>query len=120
MGKTSYSSIQRQRGLTFFGMLLVGALVGIAFIIGAKTVPALTEYQAITKAVNKASKEESVSEIQRSFNASQAIDDFSSLKAEDLDITKENNRVKVRFAYDKEIVLYGPVSLLIHFKGESK
>lgn len=120
MKKVSVVSVQRQRGITFLGMLFVGALIGIAIIIAAKTVPALTEYQAITKAVNKASKEETIAEIQRSFNAAQAIDDFTAIEGKDLDISKENNRVKIRFAYDKEVVLYGPVSLLFHFKGESQ
>jgi len=41
------------------------------------------------------------------------------LSAKDLIITKENDRVVVAFAYDKEVELVKPVFLLIKFEGRS-
>ena len=43
-----------------------------------------------------------------------------SISAKDLDITKENDKIVVRFAYAKEVELFGPVSLLIRYEGRSK
>ena len=40
--------------------------------------------------------------------------------AKELDITKENDRVVISFAYEKEIELFGPVFLLIKYAGRSK
>ena len=42
-----------------------------------------------------------------------------SITAKDLTITKENEKVVVSFAYDKEVELVKPVFLLIKFEGRS-
>lgn len=116
---TAYVKL-RQRGMTFIGLLIVGVLVALSLLLVAKTVPSVVEYQAIRNAIRKASDLETVEAIQRSFEASSAIDDISSISAEDLEITKENGVLVIRAVYDKEIVLVGPVSLLIHYKDEVK
>jgi hypothetical protein len=38
----------------------------------------------------------------------------------ELEITKENDKVVIRFGYEKEIELFGPVFLLIKYAGQSK
>ena len=43
-----------------------------------------------------------------------------SVLGKELDITKENERVVISFAYEKEIELVGPVFLLIKYAGRSK
>lgn len=112
--------IQRQQGITFIGLLFIAAIIGILGISVAKTIPSLAEYQAILKAVERAKTGSTVAEVERAFEAAAAIDDIKSIRGKDLTVTKENDKVKIRFAYDKEISLYGPVSLLIHYSGESK
>ena len=77
-------------------------------------------YQAIVKAVEKAKGQQTVAAIERSFTAATAVDDITSINAKDLVVTKENDQVKIAFAYDKEITLLGPVSLLIHYSGSTK
>ena len=44
---------------------------------------------------------------------------ISSISAKDLEITKENDRLVIRFAYDKEIPLVEPVYLLLKYRGRS-
>ncbi len=114
------NQIRRQRGITFIGVLIIAAIVSFVLITSAKIVPSLLEYQAIVKAVEKAKDEQTVGAIERSFTAAAAIDNITSITAKDLLITKENDQVKVAFAYDKEIPLLGPVSLLIHYSGGIK
>ena len=109
-----------QRGITFIGVLFIAAIIGFSLITGAKIVPSLLEYQAIVKAVEKAKGQQTVAAIERSFTAATAVDDITSINAKDLVITKENDQVKIAFAYDKEITLLGPVSLLIHSSGSTK
>jgi hypothetical protein len=43
-----------------------------------------------------------------------------SVSGKDLDITKEDDHIVVRYAYQKEIELVGPVFLLIKYRGRSK
>ena len=109
-----------QRGITFIGVLFIAVIIGFSLITGAKIVPSLLEYQAIVKAVEKAKGQQTVAAIERSFTAATAIDDITSINAKDLVITKENDQVKIAFAYNKEITFLGPVSLLIHYSGSTK
>ena len=44
---------------------------------------------------------------------------ISSISGKDLEITKENERLVIRFAYDKEIPLVEPVFLLVKYQGRS-
>ncbi len=109
-----------QRGITFIGMLFVGAIVGITFVIGAQVLPTFVEYRAILKAVKKASEGSSVSEIRSIYERATDIDDMQSVKPKDLEITKEGERVVVSFAYNKEIHLVGPAYLLLKYSGSSR
>ena len=68
-----------------------------------------------------ASPASTVAEIRRSYERQKEIDaTISSISAHELDITKENDKVVIRFAYEKEIELFGPVYLLIKYAGRSK
>ena len=112
--------IRHQRGLTFFGLVLILALVAVVGIAVARAVPSIVEYQSILKAVERAKTGATVAEIERAFDASAAIDDIHTISGKDLEVTKVNDQVKIKFAFDKEVPLAGPVSLLIHYSGESK
>ena len=58
--------------------------------------------------------------IRASFERQKDIEySISSISSKDLDITKENDRIVVRFAYEKEIELMSPVFLLIKYEGRS-
>lgn len=114
---TSNNRRSRQRGLSFLGLVFVIALgVGVVAV-GAQSVPVFLEYQAIVKAANKAAREgNSVAEVRASFERSSAIDDFTSVKPADLDVTKINDQIVVRFEYSREIHLVGPAYLTYRFK----
>jgi len=110
----------RQRGITFFGLLFVGIVVACAGVVGAQVFPTFVEYQSITKAVNKAAGGSSVPEIRAIFGRATEIDNISSISAQDLEITKEGDKVVVKFAYQREIHLAGPGWLTLKYSGRSK
>ena len=110
----------RQRGISFIGLLFVGTVVACVMVVAAQVFPTVVEYQAITKAVNKASTGNTVAEVRMIFEKASAIDDISSLKPADLDITKNNDKVVVAFAYTREIHLAGPAYLVLKYSGRSK
>ena len=59
-------------------------------------------------------------EIRNAFERQKDIEySITSISGKDLSITKENDKVVVSFAYDKEIELMKPVFLLIKFEGRS-
>ena len=45
---------------------------------------------------------------------------ISAISAKDLVVTKENDKVVIAFAYNKEVPIYGPVFILIKYEGRSK
>jgi hypothetical protein len=113
-------SKSKQRGITFFGLVFVGAVVGISGVIAAQVFPTYLEYQMVLKAVNKSQEGNSVVEVRNIFEKATAIDSITSITARDLEVTKEGDKVVVRFAYEREIHLVGPAWLTLKYAGRSK
>lgn len=110
----------RERGLGLISMILVGAMV-VALGVGLiRVVPTVIEYQAVQRAAQRASQGSSLAEIRSLFDKAAAIDDISSLKGRDLEISKQNDRVIVEFAYEREIHLAGPAWLVMRYSGRSR
>jgi hypothetical protein len=117
------SSRRGQRGLTLIGLLLSGIIIALIALVVMRVVPTVIEYFNIKKAVvraTSASPSGLPSEIRTAFDRAQAIDDFSAVAAKDLVITKVNDQTIVSFAYEKRVPLFGPASLLIEYKGDSR
>jgi len=110
-----------QRGITFFGLVFVAVVLGLSGVVIAQVIPTVIEYQAITRAANKAAHEGgSVPEVRQIFDKAQQIDDFKAISGKDLDVTKEGDKVIVAFNYDKEIHLAGPAYLTLKYEGRTK
>ena len=110
----------QQRGISFIGLLFVGGVVACTGILVAQVVPTLIEYQAITKAANKAKDGTTVAEVKSIFDKAAAIDDIASISGKDLEVTKEGNKTVVAFAYTRELHMAGPAFLLLKYNGRSK
>ncbi len=114
-------SKSKQRGITFFGLVFVGAVLAVTGVVGAQVFPTIVEYQAIKKAARKAAAEgNTVVEVRNVFQRAQDIDDFKSVNAKDLEITKEGDKIIVSFRYEREIHLTGPAWLTLKYFGNSK
>lgn len=111
---------QQQRGLTFFGLLIVGILLAFAGVTLAQVVPTYIEYLAVQKAAQKASSGTTVQEVRTIFDKAAQIDDITSISGKDLEVGKEGNRVVVSFDYSREIHLAGPAYLLMKYTGSSQ
>jgi len=121
IGQGRIDKVRRQRGVTLFGLLFWAVIVGFLALIGMRVLPTLNEYFTIKRTVNKIATEGStVPEIRNAFERQKDIEySIVSISAKDLVITKENDKVVVSFAYDKEVELVKPVFLLIKFEGRS-
>lgn len=111
---------QQQRGLTFMGLLFVAIVLGFGGIVGVQVVPTVIEYMTISKAVKKAAAGNTVQEVRSIFDKATSIDQISSITAADLTVTKENDKVLVSFAYQREIHLGGPAYLVMKYQGNSR
>lgn len=111
----------RQQGLSLIGVLFIGLIVVVLLLLGAKLVPAVVEYIAIERAVQKIKSEgNTVGEIRSAFERHATIDDIKSLTSRDLDITKEGDRVVISYAYTYNIPLMDNVRLVIDFSGTTR
>lgn len=110
----------RQRGMSFLGLLFVGGVLAVCGVVGAQIVPIVIENQTIQKAVNKASAGNSPVEVRAIFERTAAIDAITSITGKDLEVTKEGDKVVVKFAYQREIPLVGPGYLTLKYEGRSK
>jgi hypothetical protein len=111
----------RQRGVTLFGLLFWAVIFGFGALIGMRVLPALNEYFTIKRTINKVANEgATVPEIRAAFDRQKEIEySIVSITGKDIIVTKENDKVVVAFAYDKEVELVKPVFLLIKFEGRS-
>ena len=119
----STSSRRAQRGVTLFGLMFWAIVIGFLALVTMKVLPTLNEYFTIQKAVNKIASGglATVPEIRAAFERAKDIEySIQSISAKDLKISKENDKVVVGFAYDKEVELMSPVFLLIKYEGRSK
>jgi hypothetical protein len=115
--------VRRQRGVTLFGLLFWAILIGMVALVVMRVLPTMNEYFTIQRTVNKIAKEggTTVPEIRAAFDRQKDIEySITSITSKDLAITKENDKVVVSFAYNKEIELAAPVYLLIKYEGRSK
>jgi hypothetical protein len=123
MGSSRRLVARAQRGVSLIGLLVWAIVIGFIFYVGIRVLPTLNEYFTIQTAVNKiaASKPSTVGEIRQLFDKQKDIEySIASISGKDLDITKENDRIVIRFAYNKELELIAPVYLLIKYEGQSR
>ena len=92
----------------------------MAGVIAAQIAPTAMAYQATKKAVNKAKEGNSVADVRAIFDRATAVDDIKSVQGKDLEVTKEGDKIVVKFAYEREIHLAGPGYLTLKYAGRSK
>ena len=112
-----------QRGVTLFGLLFWAVIIGFTALVVLRVLPTVNEFYTILRAITKVANEggTSVPGIRAAFDKQKDIEySISSISGKDLSITKDNDKVVVSFAYDKEIELMSPVFLLIKYEGRSK
>ena len=117
------NSRSRQRGMTLFGLLFWAVTVGFVAYVLVRVLPTLNEYATIQRAVEKiaAAQPATVAEARQAFDKQRDLEySITAITGKDLTVTKENDRVVLGFAYNKEIPIYGPVFILIKYEGRSK
>ena len=120
---TFHSSRSRQRGLTLFGLMFWALVIGFLAYVLVRVLPTINEYATIQRAVEKiaATQPATVAEARQAFDRQRDLEySISAITAKDLVVTKENDKVVIAFAYNKEVPIYGPVFILIKYEGRSK
>ncbi|MEO6625967.1 MAG: DUF4845 domain-containing protein [Burkholderiaceae bacterium] len=110
----------RQRGISFVSLVIVGVFLAVTGVVGAQILPTVLEFEAVKRAVTKASTGNSIPEIRILFDKAANIDNITSITGKDLAVTKEGDKIVVSFAYEREIHLAGPGYLTLKYNGRSR
>jgi len=110
-----------QRGLSLVSLIFVGVVVILLLTIGMKVVPALAEYLAVERAVQKVGSEgQTVRDIRNAFDRYATIDDIKSISGKDLDITKDAEHIVVSYSYSYSVPVLDNVRIVIDFSGSNR
>ena len=115
---------QLQRGVSLVGLIVVLFVLVVIGIFSLKLIPAYMEFfkaQAAIEAIAAdRARSSSVNEVRKAFDARATIDDIQSVKATDLEVTKDGSGVVITFSYRKEVPLFANVGLYVDFNGTSR
>jgi hypothetical protein len=110
----------RQAGLSIIGLLFFGLIAVCLLLIGFRLVPGIVEYLAVDRAVQTiAQQDASVADLRDAFDRRAVVDNITSISSKDLDITKNDGRVVISYAYVYQLHLLSNVRLVIDFSGSS-
>lgn len=111
-----------QRGVALSGLIFWGIVIALIAVLGIKVTPTTIEYYKILKdcraTVGKVGPDASVADVRKAFDRFGEIDQLA-FDSKELDISKDNGRIVIEFAYEKRIPLFWNVSLLIEYKGST-
>jgi hypothetical protein len=111
------------RGVTLIGLLMWAIVVAFVALIVVRVLPTINEYSTILRAVKKIAQESpaTVAEVRAAFEKQKEVEySIASISGKDLQVTKENDKLVIGFAYDKEVEIFSPVFLLIKYRGEGR
>lgn len=116
---------KNQLGISLGGLMVGGVIFIVIVMMGLKLIPSYLEFFAIKKVINAIAQEKrgataSVNEIRKSFDLRATVDDITSVKSSDLEITKQGSDVVISAAYRKEIPLVANIGVYIDFRAASK
>jgi len=109
-----------QRGISMVTFLFVIVALALLGVLGAQALPTVIEYQAVLKAIDKARQGNTIPEVRQIFDRAAVIDDISSIAGKDLEVVKDGDIMRVKFAYNREIHMFGPAWLTLKYAGQSK
>ena len=107
-----------ERGLSMIGFLFVATVIAVVAIVGFRMVPSYVEYFTVQKAVEKSLRDApdpTPAVVKKSFEKYIAADYIDSVRATDLNVTREGNAIVAQVAWQKQLHMVGNVSLLLDF-----
>ena len=114
---------KNQLGVSLSGVLVGGVIFIVLAMLGLKLSPSYIEFFAVKKAINALGDEArngaSAAAIRKTFDARAVIDAIDTVKAADLEITKDATGIVVSVGYRKEIPLVANIGIYIDFSAVS-
>lgn len=118
------ASAYKQRGIGFFGFIMIAAGLIFVAILGMKMVPPYIHSAQIAKifqtiAIDPAMQTGSIKDIKESYNKRASINFITDITSEDIEISKENGMLRLSTSYSVKIPVAGNISIVIDFNPSS-
>ncbi len=117
--------MNKQKGVTLTGMLIVSIVLVLVLLLGFKILPAYIEYNTIQKhfqamATDPALRGATRGELNRSWDARTTIDDVKSLSPDSIEYTKTPSGWTISAYYSVKVPLFRNVSACFDFHPTSE
>jgi len=113
----------KQRGVGLMGLIIGLVILVVLALFAMKVIPSYMEFASAKSAIESIARDQQINTpqmVRNAFEARAQVDNINSVKATDLEITKDGNRMAVSFAYRKEVPLFTNVGLYIDYVANTK
>jgi len=113
----------KQLGISLLGLIIGLFLLVVVALFAMKVIPSYLEYSSAKSAIEAISRDQQINTplmVRNAFEARAQIDNITAIRASDLEITKEGNRMAIAFTYRKEVQLGSNVGLYIDYAADTK
>jgi hypothetical protein len=114
--------MRKQTGLSLVTVLLGALVLGLALLLALQLIPVYTEYFSVKSVLKQLADEQAgapPADIRESFIKRASIQNISSVKPDDLDITQDANGTTIAVSYQAKVHLAGNASLVFDFNAEA-
>jgi Domain of unknown function (DUF4845) len=120
MQRNQFTRRDRQRGITFIGILFIMGMLGLIGYAGIRLLPLYLNYMKVASSMEAAAAEfksdaPDAGAVRRSLEKHWQIEDISGVDAKEVEVTKDENGMVMHVAYDDAAPYIANVSLLMHF-----
>ena len=117
--------MEKQRGLSLGGFIVVMFLVIMVALLGFKLFTPYSEYFTVQKTLRKMAQDPAAKtwtrrDLGAAYQPYELIDRITAVKAEDIEMTKDGNDVVLSANYSVKVPLVHNISILIDFAPTSK
>jgi Tfp pilus assembly protein PilE len=110
--------LDRQRGISLTGLILVLMVLGLFAVLAIKIVPSYFEYRSVRDGITRArAAGGSVAEMRQAFDKFAEINNVEAVRGHDLVISRDGASPEISFAYEKRIPLLDNAILVIDYDG---
>jgi len=113
----------KQRGISLMGLILILFVLVVVALFAMKVIPSYLEFSSAKSAVDSIARDQQLNTpqmVRNAFEARAQVDNITSIRATDLEITKDGNRMGIAFTYRKEVQLFPNVGLYIDYAADTK
>jgi hypothetical protein len=112
---------QRQRGMTFLGLVTILVILGAGLYAGIRLVPVYLDYMKVARSLEQVADEHAAIDtnpemIRRSLERRWDVEDAKGIGWKEIEIRKENEGYALTAAYDVETPFIANVYLLARFE----